>query len=387
MNALRISHMLEFISQNGSFAFYRFGESLMLKWVFGQMGAVCATIVTLGFSTIASAAQQSRGAPDQTVTAQMDEGALLAKLNQLRGAATSVDMFAPEALELTINGWRYVDPEGLLANVTVDPDTGDATFFVGRTHKRALKFLSGHSPGQPLTIGEITAGEDGFSFSSITGVHILGQKLITLPDGLVIWRDDALFLYQYGKGAKSFALPSGFYPTDLQRNNIWQTGHILMRRDFRSDSDNEKGFRATKQLFGALVGRSKSEDFALYDFQRDKMLMLPFEDVGQGRDGALMSSVRTPDLSHYFWRVQWVTVGTRRFAVYLKNGTRQVAVTDLDSGKTAIAMSRDLGINGFDLKREGPQTVRVTASWMFKNHDIPDLVPWFDAAPAEPKPQ
>lgn len=316
---------------------------------------------------------------------QLDEKALLAKVIQLRGPATPIDMSAPETLDLTIKGRRYLDPEGLLANVTVDSNNGDATFFVGRGKSRAVKFLSGHSPAQALTIGQIEITQNGFEFSSLTGVHILGQKLITLPDGIALWRDDALFLYQFGQGSKSYALPAGFYPADLQRGNIWKTGLILLRRNFRFDSNNEKGLRATKQLFGMLAGRKKSEDFALYDFQKDKMLMMPLQDSGQGEDGALLSSARTPNLNHYFWNIQWLNLGVRRFAVYFRNGVRQVVATDIDSGKTAVAMSRDLGINGFEIQPDGKQSARLVANWMFKDHDIPDLVSWFDAAPAEPQ--
>jgi hypothetical protein len=214
----------------------RLGESLMLEWVLRHLVAASALMTVLGlvanpaaaqqpevieaikraaakqgfkltdeearqlavkqlelqmrFQAMGQAAQQGVTMPPGNQAALVpaatgfglhDENALLAKINQLRGPASPVDMTAPEALDLAINGRRYIDPEGLLANVTVDPGNGDATFFVGRSNRRVVKFLSGHSPDQPLTVGEIALVQNGFTFSSVTGVNMGSPSGVTTP--------------------------------------------------------------------------------------------------------------------------------------------------------------------------------------------------------------
>ncbi len=327
----------------------------------------------------------STAAHTQPLSQNVDEKFFLSRVNVLRGLATPIFMTAPDALTLVIEGQKYIDPEGLLANVTIDPNNGDSTFFVGRGDRRVVKFLSGHNPSQPLVVGEITINSSGYEFNSVTGVHILAAHLITLPDGLGLWRDDALFLYQYGKGVASYALPSGFYPTEYQRGNIWKTGLILLRRDFRNDNDNVRSIRAVKSIFGILTNQRKAEDFVLFDFQKNNTLFLPVDDPGQGHDGPIISNGIGGNLTHYFSKIQWMNLGKHRFAFYFKHSVKQVAVTDIDSGKTAIALSRDLGINGFKVEPDAHGSARLVGNWMFKDHDVPDVIKWFDSAPAEPQ--
>jgi hypothetical protein len=303
------------------------------------------------------------------------EADLLKQVDALRKSGGPAEIKGG-VFDLKINGKPYVDPEGALANVAIDATNGDASFLVGRSNVRQLKFLSAHTPSSALPVGSLSVSRQGVEFAGVTGARVIANRFTILPDGIALWRDEALFIYRYGRGVESFALPEGFYPAEYQRGNVGTTGIILLRKDDRGMSDNAKGMRAMGSLLGMVSGKNRS-DFALYDIRTNKQIPLPLENITQEGD-ELTNGVGMPNTRHYLWRAHWANLGKRRFAVYFAKGLQELAVTDLDTGMTKIAMNRGLGINGFSLTPDGKGSARLSGNWMFKDHTIDDLTGWFD---------
>ncbi len=279
-----------------------------------------------------------------TVAPAGNEASLLRQINVLRKAAGPATMEG-SAISLKIGGRPFVDPEGQLANVAFDPANGDSSFLVGRSNVRQLKFLSAHAVDSPLNVGIIIASGDNIEFTGIAGAHMVGSRFTVLPDGVALWRDEAMFIYRYGQRVESFALPEGFYPAEYQRGNVGTTGLVLVRKDDRGKSNNDRAVKAMGSLLGMVSGKKQS-DFALLDFRSGRQIPLPLENITQDGD-ELTNSIGRANNHHYFWRASWGNLGKRRFAIYYSKGVQDLSVTDLDSGTTRLAMSRGLASMAF----------------------------------------
>jgi hypothetical protein len=328
-----------------------------------------------GLMTAAPAAQPAQPA----AAAELSEAQLGAEVRTSKTGSVSLE--GTTDMRLVVGGRKYVDPEGELANVAADADRNGATFLVGRGASRPVKFVALSDMSAPVLVGRLSQRGGGFVFEGRTGVRIAGDKFITLPDGIALWRDDALFLYRYGTPVASHALPEGYYPADYQHGDVGGTGVMLLRRDQRGESANAGALRAAKSLFSMVgVGRKNASDFSLFDTRSGKLTPLGIENLGQ--DGEpLLDQVGQPSKSHYFWRVQWMQLGTRRLAVHRAKSMQQLLVTDLDSGRTAIAFDRGLGITSWAFMPDGRGSGRLVANWMMQDHAIDDLSAWFDGAP------
>ena len=344
------------------------------RQITGQLGAL--GLMQPGAAVAPSAAAASAN--------DMSEGRLGAIVQAARRTGTGVRLDGTDDQKLVIDGRRYVDPEGELANVAADADRNVVTYLVGRGDSRTVKFAVLTDMASTMPVGRITQTRDGFGFEGRTGVRIAGDKFITLADGIGMWRDDALFLYRYGNPVASHALPEGFYPAGLQRGDVGGTGVIMLRRDQRGESGNAGAMRAAKSLLAMVGAGRKSSDVALFDTRSGKMTPLPIENFGQ--DEPLLDNIGQPSKSHYFWRANWMTLGQRRFAMHRAKGMQRLLVTDLDSGKSAEAFNRGLGITSWSFTPDGRGSGRLVANWMLKDHAIDDLVGWFDKAPASVEP-
>ncbi|MBB3693530.1 hypothetical protein [Sphingomonas sp. BK580] len=334
----------------------------------GQLGA-------LGLMAAAPSAAPAQSA----ATAELSEAQLGAEVRKAKPGTVSLD--GTTDMRLVVGGHPYMDPEGELANVAADAERNGATFLLGRGASRPVKFVALTDMSSPVPVGRLSQRGGGFVFEGRTGVRISGDKFITLPDGIALWRDDAMFLYRFGTPVASHALPEGYYPADYQHGDVGRTGVMLLRRDQRSESANAGALRAAKSLFSMVgVGRKAASDFSLFDTRSGKLTPLAIENFGQ--DGEpLLDQVGQPSKSHYFWRVQWMQVGTRRLVVHRAKSMQQLLVTDLDSGRTAVAFDRGLGITSWAFKPDGRGSGRLVANWMMQDHAIDDLSAWFDGAP------
>jgi hypothetical protein len=331
------------------------------------LGILCAVT----FPTLLSAQTGASGSPARM---QSGESTVRAQIEQRRGG-TQTGTIAISGNRLMVNGRAYVDPEGEVKLVGIDPASSEACFLVELQDSWAVKFVSAKSPDDVLVIGHLKGGSrSGYIFDGVSGVHISAAHFSIMPNGLMMWRDSAVFLYRAGAGMTSNALPDGYYPTERQRGDIETTSVMMIRKDDRGQSANATGMKSAGSLFGMLSGK-KTYDFAFYDLVSGRQIDLPYENITQQGDPYDGNGLRRN--GHYFWLADWVKLGNRRFAIYFSKGLQELTVTNLDTGVSKLAMKRGLGINGFILTRENG-TARVSANWMFKDHTIPDLAAWFD---------
>ena len=65
----------------------------------------------------------------------------------------------------------------------------------------------------------------------------------------------------------------------------------------------------------------------------------------------------------------------------MENGVQDIFITDLKTGKKALAFSRTLGISDFDAYQSPDGNVRINAKWMFQDHAIENAVKFLQENP------
>ena len=190
-----------------------------------------------------------------------------AEMTAMRGGGTEGTV-SNEGGILRINGTPVIDPEGRVGLHAFDSASGDMTYLVRMTPTEFLvRFRSAHQPQRVQTAGQLfLTPTRTIEFESAAGTRINGRHIVLTSEGVIIWRDDALFQYDFDSGMRSFPLPEQTYPTYFQRGQIAQTNVILVRKDDRWQSDNQQAQEAIGSLFKMLGGKAQNKDFELYDY-------------------------------------------------------------------------------------------------------------------------
>ncbi len=328
-----------------------------------------------------------------------------AKLNRLPPApALSAVEYLPDGL--SIMGRRFVDPEGKAERVSVDPDSALVAYMVQSGGGHLVKVARVGASSEPVILGRVDKDANGrLNFRSTSGKALGGDMFYPMLDGALILRDSVGFRYVAGEGVRQIDFPSGWYPAPLQRGNISGTGWILLERDTVEEKSNPlAAFKKIGQIAGALQGAS---DYALFNINDKRQIS--FEIDSDGKSVTKYSDCRrrnnfvnvcdqaktydsiwrpdgSPNVGHYFWKVEWQKVAGRSVAVVMEKSLQQVNAYDLAAGKKINLFQRMLGINWFRTEISPERKFRALAQLGFDKGAVEDVVGDLDTKPAVPKP-
>lgn len=304
-----------------------------------------------------------------------------------------------------VNGQPVLDAEGRIAMYSYDVVSGDITYAVETPTNTVIKIMRAGSPMPSITIATAVKGEAGWSVQTVTGQRLAGPALSMMPRGLLVARPGAAFRYVPGQGVRNIAVPSGYVLTPIQRGNVGATGYLLLERENASGGGSELGqlFSSIKAL-GAGLGINKKEDYALYNIDTGATFLL---NIGtEGRNVTVLSDCyrRKPNSIinecyrsqsfeslydktgerntwHYYWRVHWLNTPQGPIAITMENGSKDIFIMDLTTGKKVVAFHRTLGINELDVTQKPAGAVQIDARLAFDRQSIPDASAFLAANP------
>lgn len=308
----------------------------------------------------------------------------------------------------SVNGNRYIDPEGTIVSYGFDILSGDFTY-VAQTTPGNFVIKSGRAlvSGDPVTIAVAEKRAAQWLVTTVTGKKFSGLRLIPSSRGFVVARDNTGFRYIPGKGTTSIAAPEEFAIAGLQNGDISNTNYVLLER--LPIANNGAGSGSLGQLFGSIkslgstLGMNKKEDYALLNIDSKKMI--PVNISIEDKQVQVMSACRqrnnfvndcaqmdsyeslfdkngSKNLSHYFWRISWFnTPEGRPILVSQEGGLSKISASDLNSGKKVILFERTLGIAGFFAIQKPDGEISVSAKMGFSTENKDNVLALVDTLP------
>ena len=301
-----------------------------------------------------------------------------------------------------VNGRPVLDPEGVIFSYAFDVTTGAITYAARAPRGIKIKTISGNPNAQPIVLASGYQGNSGWELQTATGKQVSGFTLSVLSDGFLVGRGSSAFRYQAGKGVQSIAVPDGYSITPLQRGNVGATGFVLLEKDGATGGANPiSGLFSSAKAIGSILGVNKKEDYFLMDVASGKLY--PLNISADGKQVTLMSHCKRVNWafnecqkaqsfesvygtdgmknnSHYYWLVNWTGSPTGPVAFTLEDGLARLYITDLTTGKKALAFDRSLGIADWNIDQSGDGKVAVKAKLAFEWKEIPDAVGYLQSS-------
>lgn len=377
-------------------------QRMLLQLMLKQQGITGGAVPSL--SALPS---QSLTVPQAApIPVQISEVELQAVLDKWPTSAKG-SVFARYRDGFSINGSRYVDPEGQITAYGFDGLTGDFTYMAQiQAGTYVIKSGRAYSGADPVLIATAEKRGGLWNVSTVTGKRLSGSRLLPSSRGFVVARDNTGFRYTPGKGTSNFVAPEDFLIAALQNGDIAQTGHVLLERNPAADSNAKLG--AAGQLLnsfkslGSSLGINRKDDYALLNIETGKLT--PINISIEGKQVQLMSecrkrnslindcarmdsfeSVFKPDgfrnMGHYFWRIHWFNTPSRPLLVSQEGGLGTITATDLNSGKKIILFERALGIASFDVQQRTDGTLDINAQMGLSEESKKDIVSLIDSSP------
>jgi len=334
----------------------------------------------------------------------MSEGDLKERLDALPAGTplTSVE-YLHDGFQY--DGQRFADPEGRVEKFTVDAMTGAVGYVVkaGLADGQPVKLArlgAGVGPSTAsLTIGRVRRQGGQYQFESVTGQSLAGELLYVLTDGVLLMRDSVGFRYVAGEGIRQINIPTGWYPTPLQRGNVAATGWLLLEKD---TADEKKSPLSLFSDLGRAVGLSEANEYALMNTSDGRLVVLDVSTSGKSvtsfsqcrrknRAVNVCDQTTTYDSAwdpnggrnflHYFWRMDWQRTAGGSVLVALEKGVKQVNAYDLASGKKVNLFERGAGIGALKHFMMTDGRMRVVAAVGFQNGQVEDVAGELKARP------
>lgn len=303
------------------------------------------------------------------------------------------------------DGLRFADTEGRVEKFTVDAMKGAVGYLVktGLADLQPVKLARlGAGPGSgpaSIAIGRVRRQGGQYQFESVTGQSLAGELLYVLTDGVLLMRDSVGFRYVAGEGIRQINIPTGWYPTPLQRGNVAATGWLLLEKD---TAEEKKSPLSLFSDLGRAVGLSEANEYALMNTSDGRLVVLDVSTSGKSvtsfsqcrrknRAVNVCDQTATYDSAwdpnggrnflHYFWRMDWQRTAGGSVLVALEKGVKQVNAYDLASGKKVNLFERGMGIGVLNTFMMTDGRMRVVAAVGFENGQVEDVAGELKARP------
>lgn len=304
----------------------------------------------------------------------------------------------------SVNGQRFIDPEGTITAYGFDTTTGDVTYVAQVNQTQFLvKFVRALTGMEPIRIAIAQKVPGGWQVQTVTGKNLSGSRLIPVSRGFVVPRENTGFMYIAGQGITNIAAPEDFILAGFQNGDIAGTGHVLIQKRPKANKTSADDMLSTLSALGSTLGLTRKEDYQLLNIATGKAV--PLNIPVEGNEVALWSQCQQrnflvaqceradffeslfdqnglPNFNHYYWRISWFKTPQRPIVVAQENGLADITITDLATGKKVVAFHRAMGIAGFSTKQHPDGRVSITARMGFSQEALDDAVAFLDKTQA-----
>ncbi len=308
--------------------------------------------------------------------------------------------FEPGPDGFKVNGMQVISPYGRVITHSGDPETGRVVYFI-ETAKNQLRveMLQAFSPQQRVFLGSLVQDGYSWSFTSVTGQKISGDKPNPTSEGVLMSRAKAGFHYIAGQGIDSFSVPDGFHVASFQPGEIGSTSYLLLERDADNSGDNPiAGLIGVGKSVGNLFGVTEIQDYLMFNIKSGKAMPLNLslddketvqltgcvkrnnyvnECSGVNSYTSIWDADGGRNWSHPYWRLKWLKSAIGPVLI-VTDGAMQtkIVVVDLERDKRYLAFSRMMGINEFNVSRNANGRIQINAQLGFSHKSIDDLDSW-----------
>ena len=378
---------------------------LISRFLGGQEAPSGPVVAQPGAQMRAPVNPQANAAPSQSEQELAQRIAALPKL-------TTGVMFEKKRDGFSVDGVRYIDPEGPIVKYGHDNLAGDTTYLT-RTGPSTfvIKYLRVAGGQEAMTIGQASNADGLWRVETSTGKKLNGQTLLMGGKGFLVARESTGFLYIPGIGIRNIAGPEAFDIAPFQNGDVVGTGFILLERRKQAESRDASPlgtFLKSVNNLAATTGMSKQEDYMLFNAFTGKSIPLNIQSTGKERSEfsnckqvrryiekcanvdlveSLYGTDGSPLLTHYFWRIAWYNAAAEPILIAQENGLRDITVTSLATTSKVTVFSRTLGIAGFTtaMNREGQ--VSIAAKMGFSTETVSDAASLLRSGAAQPPKQ
>lgn len=303
----------------------------------------------------------------------------------------------------SVNGKGYVDPEGRIRSYAIDPIGGLTTYIAeAGSSSFTVKIARAGTSAEPITIASASRNGSKWVVTTSSGKTISGDTLTPLAGGgLLVARQQSAFIYRPGRGVRSISVPEQYVVASFQRGDVLNTDYLLLEKATDKTDALASAFNSIRSI-GAALGAKITGDYALLNTATDELVtinvMLAGKDVATysncQRQNSYMNKCRDASFNeslydntgrnpqHYYWRIYWFSTPTGPILVSLENGTKNVTVRDMRTGKKVLAFDRALGIAFFDAMQDSEGLVHLQATLGFSKDKIDDAAAFLASAPA-----
>ena len=189
----------------------------------------------------------------------------------------------------------------------------------------------------------------------------------------------------------SYAHPKGFKLAQLQRGDVASTGLLLLEKIKQQENPVSGLFSAFSEI-GRNFGVGEVNDYALFDKDSNRIYPLNISQenktvsqayncerqndvVNKCKNTKFYEALYEPNgnqnWGHYYWVLDWFNTPLGPMAL-LNTGTK-AQVLDFKSGSKYTLFERGMGIQKFDVQRNGSE-VSLSVTLGFDKKKIPNLI-------------
>ena len=374
------------------------GQIAATQAAIGAMPALAAPSAAPAPAQAAPSAPAAPGSPGNS--AEADLGARYAAFPPKSGELQIED----RADGFLINGQPFLDPEGTLTDYAVDVLSGNIGYVLNSPGGQVVKVTRAGTGTSitPLKIATARESNSQWQVSTTTGKNLVGERFSVTPNGFLVSRATAAFLYQTGQELATHVVPNGYVLATYERGDVDSTGHVLLEKDpsATTGTGQKSGglFKSFKDLANPFA---QKHDFALLHLQSGRQFPLDipsnakkvstYSDCQRQNDfvNKCATVTRAENLyqpdgrrneGHYYWRIQWFNTPKGPLLIALENDLAELNVIDLASGRKAHAFIRAMGISGFEAKQDSAGVVKLTYGVVFRKQEIPDVAAFLASA-------
>ena len=279
---------------------------------------------------------------------------------------------------LQIDGRAYADLDGEITGYSLDRKTGAVGYFVQagsdgpRSREIARSVDASGRQGEDLGVLHIDAENAVIAFAPAKAPdrRIDADQIYPCPAYVVLARPKLVARVGADGQAVRQSVPADWTVAPFQLGDVCTTDFVLLRQP--------KTGGGLRGLLSSVTRENYS--YALLRIADGKQVPVPLAPL-LARDPAKDG----PESVYYEramrGRIDWRWHDGRAFLTYLGPGLSQANVVDLESGKTAVAFSRALGLSGLQFADGPGGKLGVEAEHGFSRKTVPDLAAWLDGQP------
>ena len=283
--------------------------------------------------------------------------------------------------------------EGQILDFMLDPYTKETItrIVTGNGNQQIVR----EENGSELILANLASTGEKYLITTQDGRRFQADQVKLTYFGFLLISDNELHSYD-GQNHQQLFFPEGFGAAQVQRNDVYETGAILLERK----SDGGEQFLDFSSL-GRALGMNQKLDYALLNLRNGHAAFFNVDLAGKDvhflsncvpkKDGlfnecseinkqeALYDKDGFINNDHYLWAIDWARTPEGLYAV-VQEGSK-ITVTDMTSGERKLAFKRGMGINWFELEKAADGSLALTAKLGFKKRKIENLVEEFDGLP------